>query len=509
MAALECHLRFSSNFPELFSLVRETIARHGMLHAGDSVGIAVSGGADSVALALILKQLQSELGVTLFLVHFNHQLRGADSDADENFVREFAAQQELEFVSGRDDVAARARENGWNLEEAARKLRYAFFASIVREGRATRIAVAHTANDQAETLIAQLIRGTGPTGLAGIYPVADHLIRPLLAVRGETLREFLRAENQPWREDLTNADESRLRARVRRRLLPLIESDFQPHIVEHLGRLADLAREDEAFWRLFVEDRFAALVDLSGNSLRISTDSLMNPMVLSSAQEDFAERSTLSAANPFAALTSRLIRRIFGELKASNAGLMSHHVNDVLELAAQSISGSRINLPSGIVVEKSFGDLIFTRDQIGQHAKKSNPHEKSAAVFTHDLPLASSDACTVDIPEIGHRLRLKVIDWPAATRETSVLAIDWDSLRAPLVVRNWQPGDAFRPHGRLHEHKLKELLRVKRVPLRERAAWPVLTSAGSVVWSRGFPVAEAFAARSNTRRGVLVVEEPI
>jgi tRNA(Ile)-lysidine synthase len=509
MAAQGRRLRVSSNFPELFSRVRETIARHGMLRAGDSVGIAVSGGADSVALALILQQLQSELGVTLFLVHFNHQLRGADSDADENFVREFAAQRELEFVSGRDDVAARARENGWNLEEAARKLRYEFFANIVREGRATRIAVAHTANDQAETVIAQIVRGTGPTGLAGIYPVADHVIRPLLAVRGETLREFLRAENQSWREDLTNADESRLRAHIRRRLLPLIETDFQLHIVEHLGRLANLAQEDETFWRLLVEDRFAALVERSGNSLRISTNSLMNPMLLSSRHRNNEARPTLSAANPFAALTTRLIRRIFGALKGSNAGLMSQHVIDVLELAAQSISGSRINLPSGIVVEKSFGELIFTRQQIGQHAKTSKSQEKSAANFAHSLALANSNACAVDIPEIGHRLRLKVIDWPAATRETSVLAIDWDSLRAPLVVRNWQPGDAFRPHGRLHEHKLKELLRVKRVPLRERAAWPVLTSAGSVVWSRGFPVAEAFAARANTRRGVLVVEEPI
>jgi tRNA(Ile)-lysidine synthase len=502
-------LRVSSNFSELFGRVRETIARHGMLRAGDSVGIAVSGGADSVALALILKQLQSEYGVTLFLVHFNHQLRGADSDGDENFAREFAAQHGLEFVSGREDVAARASENCWNLEEAARRLRYEFFANIVRDGRATRIAVAHTANDQAETLIAQIVRGTGPTGLAGIYPVADHVIRPLSAVRGETLREFLRAEIQPWREDQTNADESRLRARIRRRLLPLVETDFQPHIVEHLGRLADLAREDEAFWRLLVDDRFQALVERAGNSLKIPTDSLLNPMVLSSARKNIGEQSTPSTGTPFAALTSRLIRRIFGELKGSNAGLMSHHVNDVLELAAQSISGSRINLPAGIVVEKSFAELVFTREQIGQHAKPLKSPEKSAPVFAHSLALATSDACAVDIPEIGHRLRLKVIDWPAATRETSVLAIDWDSLRAPLVVRNWQPGDAFRPHGRLHEHKLKELLRVKRVPLRERAAWPVLTSAGLVVWSRGFPVAESFAARANTRRGVLVVEEPI
>ncbi len=501
MAAQVRPVRVPSKFPELFNRVRDTISRHHMLRAGDCVGIAVSGGADSVALALILKQLQSELGVTLFIAHFNHQLRGAVSDGDENFVCEFAAQHGMEFVTGTEDVAARASENGWNLEEAARRLRYAFFENAVSSGRATKIAVAHTADDQAETLIAQIVRGTGPTGLAGIYPVADHVVRPLLPVRGETLREFLRSEQQPWREDATNQDETRLRARIRHRLIPLLESDFQPHIVEHLGRLANLARGDESFWQILVEDRFQALVKQDGKQLTISIQSLLTPISLTVASPNREPR--------YAALVTRLIRRIHEAVSGTRAGFSSVHVEDVIELATTSVSGSRINLPRGIVVEKSFDDLIFTHAEAAGTLQLDSNRAANQTAFAHILAVPNAGATAVDIPEIGHRLRLKVIDWPAATRETSVQAIDWERLRAPLVVRNWQPGDAFRPQGRLREHKLKELLRVKRVPVRERATWPVLICAGAVVWTRGFPVADAFAARASTRRGVLVVEEPI
>jgi tRNA(Ile)-lysidine synthase len=501
----------SANFPSVVARVQETILRHAMLRPGDSVGVAISGGADSTALALLLKRLQSEMGFRTFLAHFNHQLRGAESDADESFVRDFAAQQALEIVCGHDDVALRATENGWNLEDAARRLRYGFFASIVREGRAMRIAVAHTADDQAETLIAQIVRGTGPAGLAGIYPVAGHVVRPLIAIRRGELREVLVAAGQAWCEDSTNNDESRLRARIRNRLLPIVESDFQPHIVEHLNRLADLAREDEAFWQILVEDRFHALVkrhNKHDKQLTISAESLFNPMSFACASPQTVEHGSRSNENPTVTLTKRLLRRILQELKGSRAGFTSSHIDDILALALNSSSGCRIDLPSGIVVEKSFGDLIFSRES-NRRAGEAEQQLASGPLFAHDLLLSNSPAVAVDIPEIGHRLCLKVIDWPAATRETSVQAIDWACLRAPLVVRNWHSGDAFRPHGRLREHKLKELLRLKRVPVRERATWPVLTSSGSVVWARGFPVAEAFAASATTRRTVVVIEEPL
>ncbi len=244
---------------ELHSRVLEAIARHGMFRPGDRVGVGVSGGADSVALLRLLKvDLRAELGVFLTVLHFNHQLRGAESDGDEAFVSALAARLGIEFIGGREDVAAAAREHRWNLEDAARRLRYAFFRSALCDAggaaQLTRVAVAHSADDQAETVLARLVRGTGPAGLAAIYPVKDFVVRPLLEIRRGELREYLEQIGQPWREDSSNRDVGRLRARLRHQVLPVLERSLQPALVAHLGRLAELAREDEAFWKFVVRD---------------------------------------------------------------------------------------------------------------------------------------------------------------------------------------------------------------------------------------------------------------
>ncbi len=230
-----------------------------MVRPGDRVGVGVSGGADSLALLLLLEELRERLGIRLTILHFNLLLRGEESEADERFVAELAAGRGIDFLAGRGDVARAARARGWNLEDAARRLRYTFFSSAVRAGRVTRVAVAHTADDQAETVLARLVRGTGPAGLAAIYPVKGHVVRPLIEIRRGELRAYLEGLRQPWREDASNLDTARLRARLRHQILPVIEQELQPAIVAHLCRLAEMARQDEAFWTALVDERLVAL----------------------------------------------------------------------------------------------------------------------------------------------------------------------------------------------------------------------------------------------------------
>ncbi len=242
--------------------VLDFIRESRMASAGDRVGVAVSGGADSVALMRLFESLRDELGIALVIVHFDHMLRGEESDRDAGFVEELARGRKLEFVSAREDVREAAAQNGRNIEEAARRLRYAFFHRVLSGGKATSIAVAHTADDQAETVLAHIIRGTGPTGLASIYPIVESpgggtIVRPLLPIRRAELRDYLHERGQGWREDATNADQTRLRARIRAQLLPVLERDFSPAIVQHLGDLARFAREEESFWAALVEDRLA------------------------------------------------------------------------------------------------------------------------------------------------------------------------------------------------------------------------------------------------------------
>lgn len=471
-----------------------------MMQAGDRVGVAVSGGGDSVALLFLLEELRTELGVTLLALHFNHQLRGAESDADERFVAELARSHGLEFVSARRDVAAEAQRLSLNIEEAARQLRYGFFAEVVRSGRATRVAVAHTVDDQAETVLARLLRGTGLTGLAGIYPVVGSVVRPLLEVRRAALREYLAARNQPWREDATNLDPARLRARIRHKLLPVLEADFQAAAVGHLAGLANLARADEAFWAALLDERFRALVGREAAGLAICIPDLLAPLALPPQALD--------------ALRRRMVRRIVDELKsqrpsgdAARGQLNATHVAQVLRLATETESGHSVELPVGVLVERSFDRLIFSLDP--RRLERGTGGHAPAYEYVVELPRRG--AADVSIPEIGRRYRLKVIDWPATPSDTRCAesALDADFLRPPLVLRNWRPGDAYRPCGSRSVRKLKRLFLDFRIAARERPGWPVLTSAGRVAWSRRLPVAEEFAARPGTRTGVLIDEESL
>jgi tRNA(Ile)-lysidine synthase len=261
----------------LTKCILATMDRFAMLRAGDRVGVAVSGGADSVALLLLLLEMREKLGIVLSVAHFNHKLRGRAADADEKFVARMAAKHGLEFHSASVNVAKKAKDERANLEDAGRRARYDYFCSLVESGICTRIAVAHTADDQAETVLAHLLRGTGLAGLGGIHPVAGPVIRPLLGVSRSELRRFLRARKQTWREDATNRDTKRMRARIRRKLRPLLQKQFQPAIVEHLATLAGLAREDEADLQGQAELRVLALAKETKGGLRIPARDIAGP----------------------------------------------------------------------------------------------------------------------------------------------------------------------------------------------------------------------------------------
>ncbi len=481
---------------ELIKRVLQTIRRSRMLRAGDRVGVGVSGGADSVALLRLLYELRETLGLRLLVLHFNHQLRGAASDADEAFVADLAAHLGLEFFVGREAVAERARAEGWNLEDAARRLRYEFFERVVREGCADRIAVAHTADDQAETVLAHILRGSGLTGLAGIYPVRGVVVRPLLEVRRPVLREYLVHLGQPWREDPSNRDVTRLRARLRQELLPRLEREFHPQVVSHLVGLAERARADEAFWSALLDERMAALVQQTGRGLRIPVAGLLTPLA-------GLERAGAAGRD---ALARRMVRRLVEEVKGSRSRLTAQHVEQVLQLA-RSQSGGTTHLPDGVVVEREFDHLVFSRvDPNTLRQVRGRSIHPVTVAYEYEVPLPEQGMVAIDIPEMRRRLCLKLIDWATAPGETKQLPgmLDRDRLRPPIRLRNWRPGDAYRPRGRAHTHKVKRLFQEFRIALHERAGWPVLTCEGRLAWVLGMPAAEEFAVRPDTRCGVLI-----
>lgn len=478
-----------------------SLLRQGIVRPGDRVGVAVSGGADSVALLLLLLELRDKLGIVLSLVHFNHKLRGKASDADESFVAKLAVKHHLEFHSSSADVARKAKKERANLEDAARRARYDYFRSLADSGVCTRIAVAQTADDQAETVLAHMLRGTGLAGLGGIHPVAKPVFRPLLTIRREELRAYLRRKKQAWREDATNRDTKRLRARIRKKLLPLLEKQFQPAVVEHLTTLADLAREDEAFFDRLLKERTDLPVQERERALRIPVADLFGAHVKGVFHTEFTEDAE---GNEFIAMSKRMVRQIVGQLKTGKGELGAKHVDAVLELAGTGKNGSSLTLPGGVEVRKEREALLFRGAQkTDAKAARATNHS-----FEYNVDL-SRDAQDVNVPELGCAFRFRVIDWPSTREENNKreMVLDRERLRSPLVLRNWRPGDRLRPSGHQNAHKLKRLLNEKHISHWDREGWPVLTSDGVLVWARGFPVAADFAADEKTRSGIVIAEE--
>jgi tRNA(Ile)-lysidine synthase len=487
----------------LLKTVRGAIERQGLLRAGERVGVAVSGGADSVALLLLLVELRKQLGVVLSVVHFNHKLRGKDSQADENFVAKLAAKCGMAFHAGHADVAAEAKRKKANLEDTGRRARYAFFAGLVQGGDLDKVAVAHTADDQAETVLAHILRGTGLAGLGGIHPAVGHVVRPLLGVRRAQLRDYLRSKKQTWREDATNRDTTRMRARIRRKLIPILEKQFQPAVVEHLAMLAELAREDEGFLEALVDERVRMCVEKGVGSAKISASELLT----FAGKKDFTTEGTENTENAERtfAVSARIVRRIVGELKPREGQLNAAHVRSILELAERSENGKCLALPGGVEVCREHDCLIFCASEFGARANRSKPIEFERAI---NLDGIEGD---IRVPELGCLFRFRVIDWPAKRGDTieKGFVLDRDAVQFPLILRNWRPGDKLRPRGHRSVHKLKRLFSKKRVSRRERDGWPVLTSGGNLVWARGFPADEQFAASEKTRVGVVITEETI
>ncbi len=474
-----------------FKELLQRIKKQEFLRAGERVGVAVSGGADSVALLRLLLELREELGIVLSVVHFNHKLRGKDSERDEAFVAALAEKHGLTLHVGRGDVGKKAKHEKANLEDAGRRARYAFFRRLTGGGLVDVVATAHTADDQAETVLAHILRGTGLAGLAGIHPMtSDGIVRPLLDVRRGELRKYLKSKRQSWREDATNRDTSRQRARMRKKLLPLLEKQFNPQTVNHLGELAQLALEEEALTEAFSRDHYEVLVKQEGDGVRISAHHVLWPF----------SRPAGEVANK--ALGKRLIRKAFAKFASGQGQLTLQHVQQVMELAEFGENGKVLQLPGGVDVRRDDDVLVFLlRNEGGRRSKER-------IEYAYPVELRGAET-KIAVKEISCVMRLRSIDWPSTRRETierGEAALDREKLQGTLVLRNLRPGDRMRPEGRQGTHKLKSLLNEKRVSRWDRDGWPVLESGKNIVWARGFVAAE-FAAKNETRKAILVSEE--
>lgn len=462
------------------------IRKHGLVQAGDRVVVAVSGGADSVALLCLLLELRAELGVILSVAHFNHKLRGAEADADERFVAALAYQHGLPFYCEGLDVRLLAKADQLSIEAAARKARYEFFQQLLNKNKADRVATAHTLDDQAETVLLKLARGAGTRGIAGIYPEVPiavmpslpgnarrqpAIVRPLLTVRRLQLLPYLQNLGQEWREDRSNRDLRYARNRVRHGVLPRLERSLNPAVREALAATAEVAWAEESYWQSVVNQALSSLLvsrpALSGGHLEYHID--------------FA-----SVRNLPLALQRRLVRAFAGLI---GIRLEFHHVEEVLALTP----GASASLPHDHTARLANHELTIRPADLRRH-------EHPGYEYLLSLPGRTM------VTEIG--MGLEVLLVPPAEREryNPDDFLDASRLASSLRVRNWRAGDRYWPAHTKAPKKIKELLQERHVSGAERRLWPVVVSGDDVVWVRGFRAPSWLRPRDGCQTAVLIRE---
>jgi tRNA(Ile)-lysidine synthase len=467
--------------------VLRTVRMHRMIPAGGRVLAAVSGGSDSVALVLLIRELEEKGEFSLTgIAHLNHGLRGSACD-DEEFCRALAARLRVPFHVQRIAIREMAREQRRSIEDAARVARYDFFSRARDEAGAHVVATGHTRDDQAETFLLRLLRGAGTRGLAGIRPVAGHVVRPLIETRREELRQYLSERGEPFCEDETNRDTSIPRNRVRHELIPYLEREFSAGITDVLAREADLARRDDDRLQNEAIDSSGLIVlrNSGGKTVALTPEQATGSLAGATARADIAaveiDVTRLSALHP--ALASRLAR-IALSILAPDRFVGFDHVEALLSLA--SASSGAVSLPGQQAVRRE-SRIELMREPFRGFANSfsfplSIPGEVTLgaqgwAVSAHMGEGFDSGAFAHGTPE-----------------PVLATAVQADRLALPLAVRSRRAGDRFKPFGLGgRTKKLQDFLVDSKVAREQRDFLPlVVDNDDRIVWIVGQPAAEDF-----------------
>jgi tRNA(Ile)-lysidine synthase len=451
-----------------------------LFESADRIVLALSGGADSIALMYAMVSLKKEgiLSADIICAHINHQLRGADANVDEDFAVARARDLNLAITTKRVDVRGFARKNKLSVETAARQLRVETLLDVAKANNCSWIATAHHKNDNAETILQRLIRGTGFRGLAGIWPTrifADEIrfTRPLLCVSRNEIIEYLQKRNLKWRTDHTNSDCTYTRNFIRHQLLPALQQDCTGSIVEQLSALATSAR---VFY----------------NKVCISTDKAWQQLA-DSADNKIKLNVKMFLAHP-TPVKVELVRRSLTVIGSGQRNVTQQHFKRILQLAEQNVTGRKIELPSGFMVHREYGNLIFARSE-----KSSTPDElinKSINVqipgrtgfgqYVIEATALEADDCRI---EKFKTEKTNFVEW-----------FDLEKLKLPLEVRFRNPGDRFWPLGLKAEKKIGKFLTAAKVPHRLRRKILVITDSEKIIWLWSLRISEQTRVTKKTRK---------
>lgn len=455
--------------------VRTLLEKYDLLPRGAKVVVAVSGGPDSVALLHLLTTWREEWNWTLHVAHLNHLLRGKAAEADAQYVAELAQRLGVPVSVGREDVRQYQREHGLSTEEAARQVRLAFLRRVAGEVGAERIALGHTADDRVETLLLNLLRGTGIEGLGSIRPRTGLLVRPLLECWREETEAYCRAQGLQPRVDASNLELLYRRNRLRLELLPYLEREFEARVRANLLRLCHLAALTDEYLRTAGREALAAVVNEQGpNYVRINV-------------EPFQKLPE--------ALQLQVLREAVRQVKGNLTGVAFRHL-EAVRREAYHLEGSReVSLPGRLWAVREYGELTLA---LG----------RPPAPPQGEWPLAVPG--TTEVPELGVVVEAQVVpvvgDWrPYVPSSPWEVCLDLEKCGKNLLVRTWRTGDRFRPLGLSGTKSLQDFFTDRKVP-RSRRPWvPLVATPERVVWVVGYTVEDAFRLTERTRAGLHLV----
>ncbi|HHV15724.1 MAG TPA: tRNA lysidine(34) synthetase TilS [Gelria sp.] len=450
----------------MLAKVLQYIKEHNLITPGDLLVAGISGGPDSMALLHILLQLRPRLNFELVAAHLNHGLR-PEAAAEEEFVRDYCQARQVPFYSRRVDIEEIAVREKKSVEEAGRNCRYQYFNELVAQLGGTRIATAHHRDDNAETVLLNIIRGSGIKGLRGIRPVNGIIIRPLLCVDKNEIETYLAENSVKYCIDLSNYSTDYLRNRIRHNLLPLLEQDYNPRIIDGLNQLADIA-------------------DVENDAIETETAHFWEELIIKQeADEIILDASRILQLHP--AYQRRIILKTLSTIQEEN-NWGATDVKLVIDLLNKSGSSKRLQLKKDLYVKKVYEDLIFTR----------RLPEKTC--FNYKITIPGQ----VYIKETGKSYSFQLLGPENFKPQDGDIYLDYDKIKGEPYLRSRQPGDVFCPRGMQGTKKIKDFFIDLKVPLTQRDRIPLLVADQTIYAVLGFRIAQEAAVDETTRRILLI-----
>ena len=450
--------------------VMAAIKKNNMIESGDTVIVGVSGGADSLCLLHVLNTLKSELNIKLFVAHLNHQFRGIEADMDGEFVAKTCIAWDIPYIIRTFDVSAYAKEQGLSSEEAGREIRYKLFDEIKETVNGNKIAVAQNLNDNVETILMRLLRGTGLEGLKGIDAVRNDIIRPLLDQDRQSIENYCRQNNLEPRIDKTNLQPIYLRNKIRLELIPYLKQRYNPSINDAIIRLGQVVREDNHYLELQSIELLNSLGKIEESSITIKTESIKQ-------------------LHP--AMQKRLLRKAVERIANTLNGFEYKHFQGIIELFDEG-TGAAIELPKDLKAYISYENLIICK-------KIENTDKKCYYKLKYDYDNY--------IAEINDNLRVKLIcsnELSSVPKSFNTVYIDADKIEYDIVVRSREQGDIFSPIGMQGSKKLKNYFIDKKIPKEKRDQVLLLADGHEIVWILGSIISEKYKITSDTQNVVVL-----